>query len=95
MLSTEKLEKRAVLWNRLALFVPFFFISFCGLFYYLNIMKLDTLFFITLISWVIVSITWWIWTMFSIVFLARMIGKTTDQLDEIKSEVKLMRKEIN
>lgn len=92
--TIDKLEMRAKLWNKLALFVPVFFIGLSSFLYWLNLMRFDQLFLVTLIAWVVVAITWWIWTMFSIIFLARLVGRTTQQLEEIKNEVKEIRREI-
>lgn len=94
ILTTEKIERQVLIWNRLAVSVPIFFVSTSVLLYWLNIMHYEQLFIIALVAWALVAVTWWFWTMVSIIFLARLLANASTQLEEIRNEVKEIRNEI-
>jgi hypothetical protein len=93
--DVKKIEGEAFFWNRLALVVPVLFLVFSGLLYYLSALRLDDLFLVAIVAWVITAIIWWWWTMTTILNIAKILRQRTNELIEIKKEIKEIRKEIS
>jgi hypothetical protein len=92
--DVKKIEAQAVLWNKMAFVVPSLFLGFTGLLYYLSILRLDDLFLVAIVAWVITAIIWWWWTMTTVLHIAKVLERRAADLREIKEEIKAIRNEI-
>lgn len=94
-MEIERLEKSVVWWNRAALIVPLLSTALMFTAYKLSLVDLYVLFYCALSAYILTAIIWWWWTMKNIVYLAKVLARTTVNIRDVVTEVKSMKQEIN
>lgn len=94
-MDLEKIEKEVLWWNRAAVVLPIVSTAILFLLYRLNFAELYILFYIALSLYIVTAITWWWWTMKNIVYLTKLLTRTTDEIKTVVDEVKDMRNTIS
>lgn len=93
-MDLEKIEKEIIWWNRAAVMLPVISTAILLLFYRLDLVALQVLFYIALSLYIVTAVTWWWWTMKNIMYLAKVLTKSTNEIEIVIQEVKDMRKDI-
>jgi hypothetical protein len=93
-MDLEKIEKEIIWWNRAAVMLPIVSTAILLLFYRLDVVELQILFYIALSLYIVTAITWWWWTMKNIIYLAKVLTKSTNEIEIVIQEVKDMRRAI-
>lgn len=92
--TNKHIKKQIQKWNILVLIMPMCFLLLGSIIYTLKFFGLETIFDIALASWIALVAIWWFWTTYSIFKLAKMLTNAVEELDEIKNEVRQIRKDI-
>jgi hypothetical protein len=86
---------QAKIWSKLAFIIPVIFVGGSGALYHLNLIGEHNIFLVVLIAWSVIAVSWWFWTMITIMFLVKIMIKNSNDLVDVKTEVKKVRDEIN
>ncbi len=93
-MSEEQIEKEVLWWNRAALLVPVCSTILLFVIYQLGLAELYILFYIALAMYITTAVTWWWWTMKNIIYLSKLLFRTTQNIGEVVNEVKYMKDDL-
>jgi hypothetical protein len=89
----KRIEQQVEKWDLFAKIVPTIFLVTCFSLLFLDIVDIETIFYIGLAFFAVTAATWWFWTIYSIRFLVRLLSSTTDKLLETGEELADIRNE--
>lgn len=95
MNNSDYIEKQAMIWNKLAIFVPIFFTAILLSLYFFQIFEITILFYISIVSYLVVAVIWWFWTMKTIILLINVIRSASDDINEISKEIENIRQHFS
>ncbi len=93
-MNTEKIQKEVMWWNRAALIVPIVSTLLLFIAYQLGLADLYVLFYIALGMYIITAIVWWWWTMKNVIYLSKVLFRTSNNINIVVSEIKHMKDEL-
>lgn len=84
--KAKKIEKQVERWDMFAKAAPTLFLLVCFALLAWGF-DADLVFYIGLGLFAMTAVTWWFWTIFSIRYLVRLLGRTSKKLVEVKDEL--------
>ena len=94
MNNAVKIEKQAARWDLYAKIAPTFFLVAAALSLTYGITSFDTLFNIGMIVFALTAVTWWFWTIITIRYIIKLMSSATQDLVDVKQDLKEIRKEF-
>lgn len=93
MSSNRKIEKQVARWDLYAKIAPTFFLVASAISLAYGITSFDTLFNIGMIVFAFTAVVWWFWTIFTIRYIINLMSTATQDLDDVKQDLKEIREE--
>lgn len=94
MNNAVKIEKQVARWDLYAKIAPTFFLVAAALSLTYGITSFDTLFNIGMIVFALTAVTWWFWTIITIRYIIKLMSSATQDLVDVKQDLKEIRKEF-
>jgi len=94
MNKSTKIEKQVARWDLYAKIAPTFFLIASAISLTYGITSFDTLFNIGMIIFAFTAVTWWFWTIITIQHIIKLMSSATNDLQEVKDDLKRIRKEF-
>lgn len=94
MNKSTKIEKQVARWDLYAKIAPTFFLIASAISLTYGITSFDTLFNIGMIIFAFTAVTWWFWTIITIQHIIKLMSSATNNLQEVKEDLKMIRKEF-
>jgi hypothetical protein len=94
MSRNTRIEKQVARWDLYAKIAPTFFLVVSAISLAYGITSFNTLFNIGMILFALTAVTWWFWTIFTIRYIIRLMSSATQDLDDVKQDLKDIRKEF-
>ena len=91
--SSTKIEKQVARWDLYAKITPTFFLTAGALSLAYGITSFDTLFNIGMVLFAFTAVTWWFWTIITIRYIIKLMSSATQDLIDVKQDLKEIRKE--
>jgi hypothetical protein len=93
MKNAVKIEKQVARWDLYAKITPTVFLTAAATSLAYGITSFDTLFNIGMIVFALTAVVWWFWTIFTIRYIIRLMSSATQDLVDVKQDLKEIRKE--
>jgi hypothetical protein len=90
----NNIKKQITTWLKWINFMPILIMLFVLTVYVLESLGLDRFVNVAIFTWVIAISAWWIWALRCIIKLTKLLSFTVDELEDIKTEVEKIRKDI-
>jgi hypothetical protein len=90
----NKIEKQVARWDLYAKIAPTIFLVVSTVSVTYGITSFDTLFNIGMIIFAFTAVTWWFWTIITIKYIIKTMSSATQNLTEVKQDLKDIRKEF-
>ena len=94
MNKSTKIEKQVARWDLYAKITPTFFLVASAILLTYGITSFDTLFNIGMVLFAFTAVTWWFWTIITIKYIIKTMTSATNDLLEVKQDLKGIREEI-
>jgi hypothetical protein len=94
MNNAVKIEKQVARWDLYAKIAPTFFLTAAAISLAYGITSFDTLFNIGMIVFALTAVVWWFWTIFTVRYIIRLMSSATQDLVDVKQDLKEIRKEF-
>jgi len=99
MTHNEHLKEEAVLeqvknWDRLAKWSPILFLFATAILWGLGLLSITSGFYVAIIIFAITAVIWWLWTIYTIRYLVRIILRTNVRLKWVSREFQSIREEL-
>ena len=91
--NNTKIEKQVARWDLYAKIAPTIFLVVSTVSVTYGITSFDTLFNIGMIIFAFTAVTWWFWTIITIKYIIKTMSSATQNLTEVKQDLKEIRKE--
>ena len=91
--NNTKIEKQVARWDLYAKIAPTIFLVMSAVSVWYGITSFDTLFNIGMIIFAFTAVTWWFWTIITIKYIIKTMSSATQNLTEVKQDLKEIRKE--
>tara|TARA_R110001632_G_scaffold121944_4_gene234588 strand:+ start:246 stop:539 length:294 start_codon:yes stop_codon:yes gene_type:complete len=89
----NKIEKQVARWDLYAKIAPTIFLVVSTVSVTYGITSFDTLFNIGMIIFAFTAVTWWFWTIITIKYIIKTMSSATQNLTQVKQDLKEIRKE--
>lgn len=90
----NKIEKQVARWDLYAKIAPTIFLVVSTVSVTYGVTSFDTLFNIGMIIFAFTAVTWWFWTIITIKYIIKTMSSATQNLTEVKQDLKDIRKEF-
>ena len=94
MKNEHNIEKQVARWDLYAKIFPTFFLVAAAISLIYGVTSFDTLFNIGMILFAFTAVTWWFWTIFTIRYIIRIMSSATQDLVDVKQDLKEIREEF-
>ena len=94
MNKNTQIERQVHRWDIYAKVAPTTFLVIGGIFFAVGITSFDTLFNIGMILFAFTAVTWWFWTIITVKYIIRTMSSATSNLQEVKQDLKDIRKTL-
>ena len=93
-MNDKKIQKQIARWDLYAKVAPTIFLIASAFSITIGVTSFDTLFNIGMILFAFTAVTWWFWTIITVKYIIKTMASATDNLQEVKQDVKDIKKEI-
>ena len=90
----NSIEKQVARWDLYAKIAPTLFLVAAAMSLTYGITSFDTLFNIGMIVFALTAVTWWFWTIITVRYIIRLMSSTTQDLIDVKQDLKEIREEF-
>jgi hypothetical protein len=93
-LKNKKIEQQVARWDLYAKIAPTIFLLVSAVSLTIGITSFDTMFNIGMILFAFTAVTWWFWTIITVKYVIKTMSSATNNLEEVKQDLKEIREEI-
>lgn len=94
MNDKHRIEKQVARWDLYAKIAPTFFLVAAAISLTYGITSFNTLFNVGMILFAFTAVTWWFWTIITIRYIIKLMSSTTQDLVDVKQDLKEIREEF-
>ena len=91
--ETKRVEKQVERWDLYARVAPTVFLIISAICISFGIIDFSAAFFIGIGLFAVTAVTWWFWTIFTVRYIIRLMSSATQDLVDVKQDLKEIRKE--
>lgn len=92
--NNTKIEKQVARWDLYAKTAPTFFLVAATIALTYGLTSFDTLFNIGMVLFAFTAVTWWFWTIITVKYIIRLMSSATQDLNDVKQDLKEIREEF-
>jgi hypothetical protein len=92
--NNDNIEKQVARWDLYAKIAPTIFLVAAAISLTYGITSFDTLFNIGMIVFAFTAVTWWFWTIITVKYIIRLMSSATQDLYDVKQDLKEIREEF-
>ena len=93
-MKNKKIEQQVARWDLYAKIAPTIFLLVSAVSLTIGITSFDTMFNIGMILFAFTAVTWWFWTIITVKYVIKTMSSATNNLEEVKQDLKEIREEI-
>jgi hypothetical protein len=93
MNKRTNIEKQVDRWDLYAKVAPTIFLIAAAISLTYGVTSFDTLFNIGMIIFAFTAVTWWFWTIITVKYIIRLMSAATQDLNDVKQDLKEIREE--